>query len=31
MALNYYSMLSKATQGKDAAARLAFYDDAKAR
>ena len=24
MALNYYSILSKATQGKDAAARLAF-------
>ena len=29
MALNYYSILSKATQGRDAAARR-LYDDARA-
>jgi lipoprotein-anchoring transpeptidase ErfK/SrfK len=30
MALNYYSILSKATQGKDPAARLSLYDEARA-
>jgi lipoprotein-anchoring transpeptidase ErfK/SrfK len=30
MALNYYSILSKATQGKDAAARLSLYEEARA-
>ena len=30
MAPNYYSILSKAAQGKDAAARLSLYDDARA-
>ena len=30
MAPNYYSILSKATHGKDAAARLSFYDEARA-
>jgi lipoprotein-anchoring transpeptidase ErfK/SrfK len=30
MALNYYSIMSKATQGKDAAARLSLYDEARA-
>jgi lipoprotein-anchoring transpeptidase ErfK/SrfK len=30
MALNYYSILSRATQGKDAAARLRLYDEARA-
>src|SRR6478735_5736052 len=30
MVLNYYSILSKAIRGKDAAARLSLYDEARA-